>query len=97
MVTVFALQEALEAYKSQNQFLSSEIVELNAIRSDENEAIRASNRWVGLLASQQWVGGAASWPAMGGWDCLLAGQPVAGAKQQMGRSQATGGWGCSLA
>ena len=38
------MQEALEAYKSQNQFLSSEIVELNAMRSDENEAIRANNR-----------------------------------------------------
>ncbi len=36
-------KEALEAYKTQNQFLSSEIVELNAIRSDENEALKESN------------------------------------------------------
>ena len=40
------LQEALEAYKEQNKFLSSEMVELHAIRSDEKETMRAHSRSV---------------------------------------------------
>ena len=33
-------QEAVEAYKHQNKFLSSEILELNALRADDEEAFR---------------------------------------------------------
>ena len=38
------LQEALEAYKQQNKFLSSEIVELNTIRSDEHDALKMNSQ-----------------------------------------------------
>ena len=37
--TCTTLQEAVEAYKNQNKFLSSEIVELNALRTDDEEAL----------------------------------------------------------
>jgi len=44
LLCVHFYQEALEAYKQQNKFLSSELAELNSIRSDELEALRMSNQ-----------------------------------------------------
>ena len=39
-------QEAVEAYKTQNQCLSSEIVELNALRAEDLETYRALSKYV---------------------------------------------------
>ena len=39
-------QEAVEAYKRQNQFLSSEILELNNVRTEDLETYRITSRWV---------------------------------------------------
>ena len=34
-VVAFFFQEAVEAYKNQNQFLSTELLEMNQLRSDD--------------------------------------------------------------
>jgi len=37
-------QEAVEAYKRQNQFLSSEILELNSLRAEDLEAYKVLSK-----------------------------------------------------